>query len=34
VRLDVDPDWEEIAAIVTEAYRLVAPKRLVKQLDE
>ena len=33
VRLDVDPDWDEIAAIVTEAFRLVAPKRLVKQLD-
>ena len=33
VRLDVDPDWDEIAAIVTEAYRLVAPKRLVAQLD-
>jgi hypothetical protein len=34
VRLDVDPDWDEIAAIVTEAYRLIAPKRLVQQLDE
>jgi len=33
VRLDVDPDWDEIAAIVEEAYRLVAPKRLVKLLD-
>lgn len=28
-----DPDWEEIAAIVEESYRLVAPKRLVAQLE-
>lgn len=34
VRLDRSPDWGEIAAIVEEAYRLVAPKTLVKQLDE
>jgi len=34
VRLDVDPDWDEIAAIVEESYRLVAPKRLVKLLDQ
>jgi hypothetical protein len=33
VRLDRDPDWDEIAAIVEEAYRLIAPKRLVAQLD-
>ena len=33
VRLDVDVDWEEIAAIVTDAYRNVAPKTLVRQLD-
>lgn len=26
-------DWEEIAAIVEEAYRLVAPKRMVAELD-
>ena len=31
-KLDVDPDWDEVAEIVTEAYRLVAPKSLVKQL--
>lgn len=29
VRLDRDPDWTEIAEIVTDAYRQVAPKRLV-----
>jgi len=33
VRLDRDPDWEEIAAICEDAYRQVAPKRLVAQLD-
>jgi len=31
VRLDVD--WVEIAGIVTDAYRLVAPKTLIRQLD-
>lgn len=33
VNLDVDPDWEEMAGILEEAYRHVAPKTLVKQLD-
>lgn len=33
VRLDVDVDWDEIAAIVEEAFRLVAPKRLIGGLD-
>jgi len=33
VRLDVAPDWDEITGIVTEAFRCVAPKRLVAQLD-
>lgn len=28
VRLDVPVDWDEIADIVTDAYRCVAPKRL------
>lgn len=32
-RLDLDPDWDEIAELVDEAYRLVAPKRLLQQLD-
>lgn len=27
------PDWDEIAAILEEGYRLVAPKRLIAQLD-
>jgi hypothetical protein len=34
VRLDVDVDWDEIAAIVEDAYRQVAPRRLVAELDE
>jgi hypothetical protein len=33
VRLDVDPDWDEVAAIVEDAYRQVAPKKLVAELD-
>jgi hypothetical protein len=35
VYLDVpDVDWAEIEEIVTDAYRHVAPKRLVAQLEE
>jgi hypothetical protein len=34
VRLDRDVDWPEIAGIVEDAYRQVAPKTLIKQLDE
>jgi hypothetical protein len=33
VRLDVPVDWEEIADLVTDAYRMVAPKRLLTELD-
>lgn len=33
VRLDVDVDWDEVAAIVTSAYRCVAPRTLVATLD-
>jgi hypothetical protein len=33
VRLDVDIDWDELAGIVADAYRTVAPKRLAAQLD-
>jgi len=32
VRLDVPLDWEEIAAMIADAYRVVAPKRLVEEL--
>ena len=34
VRLDVDPDWAEVAAICVDAYRCVAPKTLLARLDE
>lgn len=33
VRLDVDVDTDELREIVTDSYRHVAPKTLVKQLD-
>lgn len=32
VRLDVDIDWAEMASIVEDAYRTVAPKALVSRL--
>ncbi|WP_236797013.1 MmcQ/YjbR family DNA-binding protein [Amycolatopsis sp. GM8] len=32
VWLDVPLDWTEIAAIVTDAYRVIAPKKLVAEL--
>lgn len=28
VRLDDDPDWEQVAALVQRSYALIAPKRL------
>lgn len=34
VRLDVAPDWAELAQIVADAYRQVAPKTLVARLDD
>jgi hypothetical protein len=34
VWLDVPVDWTEIAEIVRDAYRTVAPRKLVAQLDE
>ncbi len=33
VRLDVAPDWTEVEEIVRDAYRQVAPKKLVAELD-
>ncbi len=32
VYLDVSQDWDELAELVTEAYRLVATKRLLQRL--
>ena len=34
LRLDVDPDWDEVAAVVRESYRCVAPVTLVRRLDD
>jgi hypothetical protein len=34
VRLDRDLDWEEVAGIIEDAYRQVAPRKLVAQLGE
>jgi len=33
VWLDVPVDWEEIAGLVADAYRVVAPRRLLAELD-
>ncbi len=33
VRLTDDTDWEEIRELVTESYRLLAPKKLTALLD-
>lgn len=33
VRIDLDPDWDEITEIVRDAYRCVAPKTLVARLQ-
>lgn len=33
VRLDREPDWAEIAELCQDAYRVVAPATLIKQLD-
>ena len=32
VRLDVEVDWDEVADLVADAYRMTAPKRLVTAL--
>jgi hypothetical protein len=33
LRLDIDRDDDELAAVITEGYRKVAPKKLVAELD-
>jgi hypothetical protein len=33
LRLDVAPDWDEVAEFAEESYRLVAPKRALAALD-
>lgn len=32
-RLDVDHDWDEMAELIEDSYRLIAPKRLTNLLD-
>jgi hypothetical protein len=32
LRIDIDPDWEEVAVVIEEAFRCVAPVTLVRQL--
>jgi predicted DNA-binding protein (MmcQ/YjbR family) len=33
-RLDVDQDWDEMAELVKDSYRMIAPKRLAALLDQ
>jgi hypothetical protein len=33
-RLDVDQDWTELAGLISDSYRLIAPKRLAAQLAD
>jgi hypothetical protein len=33
VWVDVPVDWDEVAELVVDAYRMVAPKRLLAELD-
>lgn len=34
MRLDYDIDWDELAELCQDAYRTIAPARLVRMLDE
>jgi hypothetical protein len=34
VWLDNKPDWRELGELLTDGYRLVAPKRLLRQMDQ
>lgn len=33
LRVDLEPDWDEVRHVVREAYRCVAPVTLVRRLD-
>ncbi len=33
IRLEPDPDWDEVAARVEESWRLIAPKKVAARLD-
>lgn len=32
MRLDIDPDWDEVALMIEDAYRAVAPQTLIARL--
>ncbi len=34
VRLDRKPDWDEVGEILADAYRCVAPKKLIAELEQ
>ncbi|MGH0030749.1 MAG: MmcQ/YjbR family DNA-binding protein [Myxococcota bacterium] len=34
MRLDRRPDWDAVESLLLEGYRMVAPKRALKQLDD
>jgi hypothetical protein len=34
VRIDTDPDWTELAEVVRDAYRQIAPKTLADRLED
>lgn len=33
MRLDRDPDWDEVARLVARSYKMIAPKTLAAQID-
>jgi predicted DNA-binding protein (MmcQ/YjbR family) len=33
MRLDRNPNWDEVAALVRRSYRLIAPKRLAAMVE-
>jgi hypothetical protein len=33
IELEGGPDWDEVADLIEESYRMTAPKRLAAQLD-
>lgn len=34
IRLDREPDWDELAGLLRDAYRVVAPRRLADQVPD
>lgn len=33
LRVDVDPDWDEVSAVIEEGWRMIAPKKLLAEHD-